>query len=134
MKNPFELTGNSALIDWFDEITVGPSGIYVVGGLSGSAVWTIKHRCLEGLRWHGYPCIACRGADPHMMAEAVRQAESGVIVLLALKISEPEEARKRFKHDGLGEAFGLVRGVLIQTLVPLGEKIQLQAAYTKNAE
>lgn len=132
MKNPFETSGNKVLVDWFNEITARPSGIYVVGGLSGSAVWTTKRRCLECLRSLGHQCIACRGADKDLIAEAVRQAESGLIVLLALKISQPSEARARFERDGLGDAFGLVRGVLIQALVPVGAKVQLQASYTPN--
>ena len=134
MENPFETSGSKTLTDWFNEIIASPSGIYVVGGLSGSAVWTTKHRCLEGLRSLGHRCIACRGADKDLIAEAVRQAESGVIVLMALKISEPNEARARFDQDGLGDVFGLVRGVLTQKLVPVGEKVQLQASYTPHTE
>ncbi len=132
MKNPFESSGNEVLTAWFEEITAHPSGIYVVGGLSGSSVWTIKRRCLEHLRSLGHSCIACRGADEQLIAEAVRQAESGIIVLLALKISQPNEARARFERDGLGAAFGLVRGVLMQALVPVGEKVQLRVSYTPN--
>ena len=132
-SNPFETGGNEVLIDWFNAITVSPSGIYVVGGLSGVTVWTAKHRCREGLKALGHQCVAVRGADSSVINEAIRWAESGVIVLLALKISYPEQAKVRFEEFGFGSAFELVRGVVLQELVKREGKTEVRSSYTSTA-
>jgi hypothetical protein len=129
-SNPFETGGNNVLIDWFNTIAASPSGIYVVGGLSGTTVWSTKHRCREGLKSLGHQCVAVRGADKSLIDEAIRQAEAGAIVLLALKISHPDQAKARFDEYGIGSVFGLVRGILLQELVKEDGRTKVRASYS----
>ena len=128
-SNPFENDGNEILMDWFNLIAAHPSGIYVVGGVSGITVWTTKHRCVEGLKLLGHRCVAVRGANKSLIDEAVRQAESGAIVVLALKISHPDQVKGRFEAYELGSAFELVRGVLLQELVKGDRRTEVRTSY-----
>lgn len=131
MTNQFNDTKNKDLIDWFVEVSNAQSGIFVVAGPVGGAIWSTQAKCIDGLKALGKACYAGESRDRYYLEDAVKHANLGDLVIIAMIVDTPENAIQTIKDFAIEGAIDLVRGIIFQRIDTSELSPKLCAIYTK---